>query len=485
MTEGDARSGPMGSDLCPEDARALLHAWLDAVDLRIGERDLLALLQSDGFSHADLERRARRRHERRLREAVERLAVTTCSAPAARRSRTRRRRRSWPARRAGSARRATASPCAWRSWPTGSASMHGVTHTLEEIRERGVPGFEVEVVGTDCAVDRRLSAAAELDVPYYAGLRIGVPSLPAVVEALAEGRYGLVHVTARPGRPAWPPRRWRSMLGLPLAGSYHTELVGLRGDPRAAELAGSAPPWSRTWSRAPSRVLRRLRRRPLPVGRRPTRGWPSSASTAVGRWDRGVDVARFSPGAAHPRGRRARAGPLRRPADAREGRRPARLGVPGRAGAGPAAGARAGRRRAGGGGAARAAARRGAVSRLARGRRAGPRLRGRGPLPLLLADRHVRAGGAGGAGVRAPGRRGERRRAGRARGGRALGRPLPRQRRGARRRGRRPGRRAPRPGAPRPRRAGRGARAQLGGLARRPRRRLGARAGVFAPRGRG
>ena len=67
--------------------------------------------------------------------------------------------------------------------------MHGVTHTIDEIRERGVPGFEVEVIGTDPHVDRRLSAVAEVEIPFYAGLKIGVPSLPAVVEALAEGRY--------------------------------------------------------------------------------------------------------------------------------------------------------------------------------------------------------------------------------------------------------------------------------------------------------
>ena len=33
MTEGDARSGSIGGDLGPEDAQALLRAWLDAVDL--------------------------------------------------------------------------------------------------------------------------------------------------------------------------------------------------------------------------------------------------------------------------------------------------------------------------------------------------------------------------------------------------------------------------------------------------------------------
>ena len=87
----------------------------------------------------------------------------------------------------------------------GVGGMHGVTHTLEEIRERGVPGFEVEVIGTDMNVDRRLPAVAEVEIPFYAGLEVGVPSLPAVVEALADGRYGLVH-SARPGRPGSPPR---------------------------------------------------------------------------------------------------------------------------------------------------------------------------------------------------------------------------------------------------------------------------------------
>ena len=33
----------------------------------------------------------------------------------------------------------------------GIGSMHGVTHTIEQIRERGVPGFEVDVIGTDPA----------------------------------------------------------------------------------------------------------------------------------------------------------------------------------------------------------------------------------------------------------------------------------------------------------------------------------------------
>ena len=125
--------------------------------------------------------------------------------------------------------------------------MHGVTHTIEQIRDRGVPGFEVEVIGTDADVDRRLSAVAEIEIPFYRGLKIGVPSLPAIVEALAEGRYDLVHLCSPgpAGIGAWLLAR---VLELPVLGSYHTELAayaGLRSGDAAARGARRAPPWPR------------------------------------------------------------------------------------------------------------------------------------------------------------------------------------------------------------------------------------------------
>ena len=348
--------------------------------------------------------------------------------------------------------------------------MHGVTHTLDEIRERGVPGFEVEVIGTDPHVDRRLSAVAEVEIPFYAGLRVGVPSLPAVVEALAEGRYDVLHLCS-PGPAGVAAALIGRVMGLPIAGSYHTELAaytgaahrrrGARGRRRASRSAPSTA--AATWC---------SRRR-----RRPTRGSRELgiAAERVGRWDRGVDIDRFSPRAADARAGRPRARALRRPADAGEGRRPARRRVPRRPRPRPAAGARARRRRAGGGRAARPARRRRPVSRLARGRRAGARLRGRRPLPLLLADGHLRPGGARGAGLGAPGRRGRRGRPGGADRLRPHRRPVPAARQRARRRRRRPRRLARRPRAARPRRRGRGARAHLGSLAGRARRRLAAR----------
>ena len=224
MTEGDARAARWQPTSGPEDGRALLRAWLDAVDLRLSEADLLALLQSDGFTHAALERRARRCHERRLERAVDRAIAapeeiaaaaadvfTACVAaipyaPAA----------AFLGREKHKLARRESEPIRVALVADGIGGMHGVTHTLDEIRERGVPGFEVEVIGTDAHVDRRLSAVAEVEIPFYPGLKVGVPSLPAVVEALAEGRYEVLHLCS-PGPAGVAAALIGRVLELPIA----------------------------------------------------------------------------------------------------------------------------------------------------------------------------------------------------------------------------------------------------------------------------
>jgi glycosyltransferase involved in cell wall biosynthesis/predicted metal-dependent phosphoesterase TrpH len=322
MTEGDARTGTIGSDLGPEDAQALLRAWLDAVDLgapsrqpaspahstsaweiasrisrRITERDFLALLQSDGFSHADLERRARRCHERRLQRAVATAVAdpsqiaaaaeevfTACVAAIPYAPAT-----AFLGREKRKLSRREQEPIRVALVVDGIGGMHGVTHTIDEIREHGVPGFEVEVIGTDPHVDRRLSAVTEVELPFYPELRIGVPSLPAVVEVLAEGRYDVLHLCT-PGPAGVAAAMIARVMGLPCAGSYHTEFAayaGLRsGDDGLAasvELALGAFYGGCDAVLSPSHVSdARLHA----LGIAPER---------IGRWDRGVDVARFSP----------------------------------------------------------------------------------------------------------------------------------------------------------------------------------------------
>ena len=151
-----------------------MRAWLAAVGLDgLDERGLIAYMQDERFTHADLHRRACRAHERKLRVAVESV-VRAVAAP------------SRPADGIDAMGAATsvfegciaAIPYAPAAAFLGSerakldsregeaprvaimadgiGSIHGVSRTLEEIRQRGVPGFEIEVIGTDPDVDRRL-----------------------------------------------------------------------------------------------------------------------------------------------------------------------------------------------------------------------------------------------------------------------------------------------------------------------------------------
>jgi glycosyltransferase involved in cell wall biosynthesis/predicted metal-dependent phosphoesterase TrpH len=328
LREGDARQGSTegahGQDgrvgaVSPEDAGCLLGAWLSAVGLDHLDTDgLIAYMQHEDFSHAGLYRKACRAHERKLREAVE-LALRAANgeadvvaaaeglfegciaaipyAPAS-------------AFLASEQTKLARLPYGGRAetprvaiLADGIGSTHGVSRTIEEIRDRGVEGYEIEVIGTDPQVDRRLSAVAEIEVPYYQGLQIGVPSLPAAVQTLADGAFDAIHVCS-PGPVGVAGALLARALGLPLVGSYHTELTAyaqLRS--QRPELAGAMAMAVGTLYRACDVVLS-----------------PSAASDEalaeigvppdkVMRWDRGVDTARFDPALRDPdaRGRATRA----------------------------------------------------------------------------------------------------------------------------------------------------------------------------------
>jgi glycosyltransferase involved in cell wall biosynthesis/predicted metal-dependent phosphoesterase TrpH len=301
MREGDVRRGRAGADLGPDDARALLRSWLVSMNLGIDEATLLKLLQEGELSHPDLCRRARRIHERKLAQAVhEIVADPEATARDLGRHATALFDACIPAipyaaaaaflgREKYKLTRSDGDRPRVALVADGLGGMHGVTHTIQQIRERGVPGYEVEVIGTDCDVDRRLSAVAEIDIPFYLGLQVGVPSLPAIVETLAEGRYDLVHLTSPgpSGIGAWLLAR---VLDLPVIGSYHTELAayaGLRsGAAQVEAIAGAA---LGAFYGACDVVLS-----PSPASdeRLAELG---IASTKVARWDRGVDLDRFDP----------------------------------------------------------------------------------------------------------------------------------------------------------------------------------------------
>jgi glycosyltransferase involved in cell wall biosynthesis/predicted metal-dependent phosphoesterase TrpH len=305
LREGDARHGADGADVTPADARCLLRAWLMAVELdHLDERGLIEHMQQDGFSHSDLHRRAQRLHERKLREAVAE-AVSAVSgegdvgraasglfescvaaipyAPAT---------AFLASEQAKLARTGTTpdgEPPRVAILTDGIGSMHGVTRTIEEIRRRGVIGFEIEVVGTDPDVDRRLPAVSEFDVPFYEGLKIGVPSLSAAVRTLAEGNFDLLHVCS-PGPAGIAGALLARALGLPLVGSYHTELAAyarLRSEDQgiadAMAMAVSA------FYGACDVVLS-----PSPASDAALASIGVDAGRVV-RWDRGVDGERFDP----------------------------------------------------------------------------------------------------------------------------------------------------------------------------------------------
>jgi glycosyltransferase involved in cell wall biosynthesis/predicted metal-dependent phosphoesterase TrpH len=319
LREGDARHGSGGSDLTPADARALLRAWLSAVELdHLDERGLIAYMQQDGFSHSALYRKASRAHERKLRLAVDQAlgaisgqgsiesaalgVFTGCIAAIpygpAKAFLARERAKIDVGRGEGEHPRVAIIA-------DGIGSTHGVSRTIEEIRHRGVPGFEIEVVGTDPEVDRRLAAVAEVDIPFYPGLQIGIPSLPSAVETLTEGGFDAIHVCS-PGPAGVAGVLLARALSLPLIGSYHTELTAyaeVRSGQRhiAAAMAGAVG----AFYGACDIVLS-----------------PSTASDAalaeigvacerVMRWDRGVDTSRFSPALRQQEGEAGSAEPQR------------------------------------------------------------------------------------------------------------------------------------------------------------------------------
>ena len=239
--------------------------------------------------------------------------------------------------------------------------------------------------------------------------------------------------SARRARPAPPRRSSPARWALPILGSYHTELAAYAGlrtsDPRLEDVARLA---IGAFYGQCHRVLS-----------------PSTASDAVlremgiaderiGRWDRGVDLSRFSPARRQAdllpgeitvlyagRLTREKGADLLAEAFLQARTRDPRLHLVAR------------RRRPRGARPARASRRARDVPRLAGGRRARGRLRQRRRLPLRQPHRHVRPGPARGAGQRAAGRRRRRGRAGEHRHRPHHRAPVPGRRRRAGRRRRR------------------------------------------------
>ena len=245
VADGGARGGAAKAGLGAAEARALLRGWLDSIELGAEPSRLIEMMQADDFHHGDFARRVKRIHERRLREAVsdigaagtepQHLAAATAvfgacvpAIPYVPATTILGKEVAKLMRRDGERRRVALIA-------DGGGAVHGLAHTIERIRDHGVPGWDVEVIGTDPRVDRRLPSVAEVAVPFYEGIAIGVPSVPELVSTIVEGHYDLIHLTA-PGPAGISAALTARIGGTPVCGSYHTELAAYArmrtGDPR-------------------------------------------------------------------------------------------------------------------------------------------------------------------------------------------------------------------------------------------------------------
>lgn len=302
LSEGDKRSGETGNDLGPQDARDLLGAWLHTVGLNFdNDRALLDYLQQDDVTHGSIMRMARGAHERRLAQATWRALETAQQGGDYTASLMEAYEACLPAipyiasgtfmglekqkliNRDGE-------PLRVALIADAIGGVDGVTHTLEQIRSRGVPGFEVEVIGTDASVDRRLSAVAEVEIPFYAGLQVGVPSLFSLAETLADGQYDLIHLCS-PGPSGIAAAILAKVMRLPVLASYHTDLVSyaqLRAADDARVAGGMQMVLGAFYSNAHHVVS------PSPQSDQVV-GSLGIDISKIGRWDRGVDLTRFTP----------------------------------------------------------------------------------------------------------------------------------------------------------------------------------------------
>jgi glycosyltransferase involved in cell wall biosynthesis len=169
------------------------------------------------------------------------------------------------------------------------ATAPGHAQTLKQLRERGLPGHEIDVIGTHATADRRLAAVAETELPLYPGLGLHMPSPSALTQALTDRPYDLVHVCAA-GPAGIAAALIARDIALPIAGSYHTELPAYApagsGDPRFEGIVGATL----------SGLYRHCR-----VVLSPSRAADASLAMLgvpaddILRWERGVDLDRFNP----------------------------------------------------------------------------------------------------------------------------------------------------------------------------------------------
>ncbi len=167
-------------------------------------------------------------------------------------------------------------------------SPHGWRHTLARLRDEGVPGHEIHVIGTGESADRRLATVAEVELPYHPGGATPVPGIVEVASALSERPYELVHVCA-PGPAGTAALLAAHGAGLPVVGVFPAALAH-DAEPSARALQSwHALELLVSFYRHCNVVLSPSRRGDATLGRLGVGG------DRLRRWQRATDLKRFSP----------------------------------------------------------------------------------------------------------------------------------------------------------------------------------------------
>ncbi len=172
---------------------------------------------------------------------------------------------------------------------------NGVAGTMRRLRDEGAAGrIEVTVVATGADVTRepgliRFVPDWSLPLPTYESLELAFPSLREVLEEVEQLQPDVIHV-ATPGPVGLVGLAAAKLLGIPLVGSYHTELgpyaLHLTQDLLIAEALDAYVHWFYRQCAlvlAPTHAI---------AGALGERGY----SNRLRVWGRGVDNEQFSPG---------------------------------------------------------------------------------------------------------------------------------------------------------------------------------------------
>lgn len=173
------------------------------------------------------------------------------------------------------------------------AKVNGVTTTLKAVLHHAPADLEPHVytfAGEAADLPGYTAFAARgMPIPFYGEMRMYAPPVTALTTRLRDGQTAAIHLTT-PGPSGLAARRLADRLGVPLIGSYHTELGEY-----TARLSGSRQLGA--WMQAYMRWLYGACERVL-VPSEATRaglverGWRADRLLV---WPRGVDEAAFSP----------------------------------------------------------------------------------------------------------------------------------------------------------------------------------------------